>query len=131
MVEDQKARCNKCGASNDARVKFCGACGAKFIPVAEAVSAGEDGLFFCYKHSKEPTRVTCGRCERPICPKCLVVGPAGVRCKVCAKGRTPMRLRGMAHDATAGVSGINVNKVWYLYLWAMVIRFFAGLFGRW
>jgi hypothetical protein len=131
MAGEQEARCNKCGSLNSATTKFCGFCGAKFVPVAAAVQAGEEGLYYCYKHQKEPTRVTCGRCERPICPKCLVVGPAGVRCKVCAKGRVPMRLRGVAHDAAAGISGVGANRVWYLLIWAAIIRFFAGLFGRW
>ncbi|MBC8063279.1 MAG: hypothetical protein H7Y17_00490 [Chlorobia bacterium] len=131
MTEQAQARCSKCGAQNAATTKLCGSCGAKFVPVAEAVSAGEDGLCFCYRHSKEPTRVTCGRCERPICPKCLIVGPAGVRCKVCASGRTPVRWRGLAHNASMGVRGLDTRKVWYLWIWASIIRFIAGLFGRW
>jgi len=131
MSEAGVARCRKCGAANDPLTKFCGSCGAKFEPVEEARSAGEDGLYYCYKHSRETTRVTCGRCERPICPKCMVIGPAGVRCKVCARGRVPMRLRGVAHDAAAGISGIDTRKIWYLWIWAAIIRFIAGLFGRW
>lgn len=131
MPEEKQTRCNKCGAANAANTKFCGSCGRKFEPVPEAVEAGEEGLYYCYKHPKELTRVTCGRCERPICPKCLVVGSAGVRCKVCARNRTPVRLRGLAHNAAAGIGGIDTRKVWYLYVWGMIIRFFASLFGRW
>lgn len=131
MGDEQQAHCSKCGAANVATTKFCGSCGAKFEPVAAAVSAGEEGLYYCYKHRKEPTRVTCGRCERPICPKCLVVGPAGVRCKVCARNRTPIRIRGLAHSAGSAIGGIDGRKVWYLYIWASIIRFIAMLFGRW
>ena len=75
--------------------------------------------------------MTCGRCERPICPRCIVVGPAGVRCKVCANGRSPMRVRGVLHDAGASIRGLDSRKVWYLWIWASIIRFIAGLFGRW
>ena len=41
----------------------------------------------CYKHPKEETRLSCGRCERPICTRCSIVGPAGVRCRECASLR--------------------------------------------
>lgn len=131
-MEVQKARCSRCGAENEADTKFCGRCGSKFVPVEAPVTAGEDGLYYCYKHSKETTRVTCGRCERPICAKCLVVGPAGVRCKVCARNRTPVRIRGLAHGVGSTIgSNMTPNRVWYLYLWAMILRFIASLFGRW
>lgn len=131
MSDSDLARCSKCGSANQTNTKFCGACGAKFVAVAEPVQAGEDGLYDCYRHQHETTRVTCGRCERPICPKCMIVGPAGVRCKVCAKNRVPLSIRGIAHDAAAGISGIDTRKVWYLWIWMAIIRFFAGLFGRW
>ena len=41
----------------------------------------------CYKHPKEETRLSCGKCERPICTRCSIVGPAGVRCRECASLR--------------------------------------------
>ncbi len=42
----------------------------------------------CYRHPKVETGVSCGRCERPICIKCMVSGPAGMRCRDCASLRT-------------------------------------------
>jgi hypothetical protein len=45
-------------------------------------------LMQCYRHPRVETGVSCGRCDRPICPKCMVAGPAGMRCPDCASLRT-------------------------------------------
>lgn len=129
------AHCSRCGAEAQEGVRFCPACGAKFVPVAPAVSAGEDGLYYCWKHKKVTTRVTCGRCERPICDRCMVVGANGVRCRDCAANRVPVRLSGVLHDASSGVrragSSMGTRPIWYLYIWSMIIRLIMGFFGRW
>jgi hypothetical protein len=123
-------RCSKCAAENPEGQKFCGSCGAKFVPIAAPVAvAGEDGVFYCHKHKKETTRVSCGRCERPICTRCVVVGPAGVRCQACAKNKVPMRLRGVLHDTGRAARNVNVRQVWYIAMWVILIDFFRGMFG--
>jgi len=38
----------------------------------------------CYRHKKVETNVRCGKCDKPICPKCMIPGPAGMRCPECA-----------------------------------------------
>ena len=38
----------------------------------------------CATHPKVETELTCGRCDRPICPRCLVQTPVGARCRQCA-----------------------------------------------
>ncbi len=40
---------------------------------------------FCSKHPQTATRLTCGRCETPICPQCMVHSPVGARCMECAQ----------------------------------------------
>jgi hypothetical protein len=42
----------------------------------------------CYRHSKEETNVSCGKCDRPICTKCMIPGPVGMRCPECASLRS-------------------------------------------
>jgi hypothetical protein len=37
----------------------------------------------CAKHNEE-TSVSCGRCETPVCPRCMVHTDVGVRCRNCA-----------------------------------------------
>jgi hypothetical protein len=43
----------------------------------------------CARHSGVETVLRCGRCETPICPKCMVSTPVGMRCPDCAKVRRP------------------------------------------
>jgi hypothetical protein len=38
----------------------------------------------CARHPDIETNLRCGKCEQPICPKCLVQTPVGARCPQCA-----------------------------------------------
>lgn len=82
----------------------------------------------CARHPKVETRLACGRCETPICPKCMVMTDVGARCPACA----PMRrlpqfdigpvyiLRGLLAALTAGAAaGL---------LWGVLIPGFFGFF---
>lgn len=39
----------------------------------------------CAAHPKIETNLRCGKCGKPICPKCMVQTPVGARCSDCAK----------------------------------------------
>ncbi len=39
----------------------------------------------CVTHPEVETNLRCGKCGKPICPKCLVQTPVGARCPDCAK----------------------------------------------
>ena len=39
----------------------------------------------CATHPEIETELRCGKCGKPICPKCLVQTPVGARCPDCAK----------------------------------------------
>lgn len=54
------------------------------VPPAEA-SAPE--VFRCARHPDIETGLRCGRCETPICPRCMVMTPVGARCPDCAQLR--------------------------------------------
>ncbi len=41
----------------------------------------------CATHPNVETLLSCGKCDKPICPKCLVHTPVGARCKECANVR--------------------------------------------
>jgi len=39
----------------------------------------------CATHPNIETNLRCGKCGKPICPKCLVQTPVGARCRDCAR----------------------------------------------
>lgn len=39
----------------------------------------------CAAHPDVDTNLRCGKCGKPICPRCLVQTPVGSRCRDCAK----------------------------------------------
>ena len=39
----------------------------------------------CATHPEIETNLKCGKCGKPICPKCMVQTPVGARCPDCAK----------------------------------------------
>ncbi len=126
--------CRKCQNENAEGQKFCGQCGQGLAPETAPVPVpGEDGAFFCARHTKTATRLRCGRCETPICPRCTVNSPAGTRCRACAKQKIAVRPLGVLHaagrlasDTTQGTG----RRVWYLALWYLILSFFRGP-GEW
>lgn len=96
-----------------------------------AVAATGPGPWPCSHDAKVETYLRCGRCEKPICPRCLIQTPVGSRCRDCAQlRRLPMYevrpvhyLRGMAAGLAAGVGAALV-----MVLLQTNIRVF-GIFG--
>ena len=39
----------------------------------------------CATHPEVETNLRCGKCDKPICPKCMVQTPVGARCRDCAR----------------------------------------------
>lgn len=44
-----------------------------------------DSKLNCYRHPDTETALRCGNCERPICVRCVVQHPVGIRCPECAR----------------------------------------------
>ena len=42
---------------------------------------------YCARHPKEETAVSCASCGTPICTKCMVATPVGMKCRNCATNR--------------------------------------------
>jgi len=139
--------CQRCKAENPDTNKFCGSCGAELSAattavVPDAVPAtesplvaipvpGDPGAFYCAKHNKAVTRLRCGRCENPICPKCTVYTPGGTRCRTCARHKIAVRPLGVLNEAGRVIDSVATsrsgNRVWYLALWYFIISLFRGL----
>ncbi len=124
-------QCKACQSESADGNKFCGTCGAAVAsePVAAVPAPGEDGAFFCARHSKTVTRLRCGRCETPICTRCTVYSPAGTRCKACARNKVAVRPAAVLHEAGRLVTNTSQGvgrRVWYLALWYFILSFFRG-----
>ena len=94
MVCASKYKCSECDRENDSRDQFCGACGSRLSisrPETPSVTDNQSDLstFYCNVHQDTQTQLRCGRCDIPVCPKCMTHSPVGVRCPRCSKP-TPM-----------------------------------------
>ncbi len=87
----------------------------------------------CHRHPDRPTRISCQRCGRPICPECMNPSAVGFQCPDCvARGRRETRQGQLPYGGrpsedprttTFALIGINVA------VWAAVL-ITGGAFGR-
>src|SRR5215211_4219449 len=73
--------------------------------VADAFSS--TGPVPCADHPDVETRLRCSRCGRPICPRCSVRTPVGMRCPDCAGTRSSVAAH-PARTLTAAGAGLVV-----------------------
>ena len=88
----------------------------------------------CAKHLDVETNLTCGKCGKPICPKCLVQTPVGVRCEGCAQLKSlPTYQVSTGYYLRAVGVGVGLalacGFVWFgVYLIPLPFIFFVRLF---
>lgn len=78
----------------------------------------------CYRHPDRETYIRCSRCDKPICPDCMIAAPVGYQCPQCvAEGRKGVRqartaLGGQRREGNTNIitlTLIGINVV----LWVM------------
>jgi membrane associated rhomboid family serine protease len=62
----------------------------------------------CYRHPNVQTRVHCTRCERPICPDCMIPAPVGFQCPECVETARREFRQGAGRPFRGGVSVTQV-----------------------
>lgn len=88
-------------------------------PAGPPPSGGSAAPPTCYRHPDRETYIRCSRCEKPICPDCMIAAPVGYQCPQCvAEGRKGVRQartalggqrrEGNANIVTLTLIGINV-----------------------
>src|SRR5438045_1763306 len=82
----------------------------------------------CANHPNEMTLVRCGRCDKPICVRCMVDSPVGKKCRTCARPHTHLEestggqvaLGFLAGTAVAIPAGCLVQQVAQLFILPIV-----------
>jgi hypothetical protein len=95
---------------------------------------------YCETHPDIESELRCGRCERLICPRCLVYTPGGVRCRDCAQLRRPVMyelgtehyLRGTLASIVVGVAiglvgGLLLPPNSRIAFFGLLLGVFAGM----
>ena len=120
--------CPRCGKQNETEARFCTKCGLNFIEYRSKQIQPSEDTQFCYRHPKTATNLTCGRCDKPVCTDCVVLGPAGPRCPECAKTNTPFRPAAVTLNAKRAARSLTGRGPipWYYILILFVI--FGGVF---
>ena len=82
----------------------------------------------CATHPEIETNLSCGKCGKPICPKCMVQTPVGARCPDCAKlSKLPIYRVSTQHYLRAAGTGLGMAVVCGI-IWGvidLVIPFFS------
>ena len=83
------------------------------------------GLAYCETHPKIETGLTCSRCGKRICPKCMVQTAVGGRCVDCGKGkRSPIYEVSLQRHIFAGIGVLFAGTCWGVG-WAF-LHFYVG-----
>jgi ribosomal protein L40E len=121
--------CPRCARENTIDAQYCGRCGLDMVSFEKTrqVQPAANAQF-CYKHPKVETYLSCGRCEKPICTKCMVNGPAGQRCRECAKTKTEFRPGAVVYRAKQSVSQLGRVGSRNIYFAVIIVVTVLGAF---
>jgi hypothetical protein len=77
----------------------------------------------CATHPDIETGLRCGKCDKPICPKCLVHTPVGARCRDCAHIASLPTFQVNNRQLFISIAVGLVIAVVYGFLWGLLSYF--------
>ena len=82
----------------------------------------------CYRHPERETYIRCSRCERPICPDCMVDASVGFQCPECVReGNKGVRTaRTLAGGRVSGDPGWVTRGLLALIVGSFVLQLAVG-----
>ena len=84
----------------------------------------------CAAHPSVETELACGKCEKPICPRCLYHTPVGARCRDCANIRRLPQYQISPAYLLRGLGAALGSGIVLGGLWGVLLPFGPGfLFG--
>ncbi|MCX5585709.1 rhomboid family intramembrane serine protease [Streptomyces erythrochromogenes] len=89
-----------------------------------------DRLPGCYRHPDRDTGISCTRCERPICPECMISASVGFQCPECVREGSGTGHRPAANaprTIAGGVVADDPHLVTTILIGINVAVFLAGL----
>ncbi len=118
--------CPRCAKKNEEEARFCAKCGLNLTEAQKNFEpTSTDEIRYCYRHPKEATNLTCGRCDKPVCTNCVIIGPAGPRCPDCAKSQKIFRPAAVGLGAKRTAMSITKQGPWAWY-WAIALLLMVG-----
>ena len=90
----------------------------------------DGGPMYCYRHPDRETYVRCGRCDRPICTSCAMMGPVGLRCRTCGKpSRDPLTHLTPVQATTGAAAALGAGTIGaFIGLQIGIFAIFVGAF---
>ncbi len=101
-------RCEECMARLNRGFTIPGLVEGEVIPAGEEAARQDaarsayyatEKVVYCARHPQIETGLRCGRCDTPICPRCMIHGAVGIRCPDCAAN--PQRTIGLKVEQEA------------------------------
>lgn len=91
---------------------------------------------YCATHRDVETYLRCGKCDKAICPKCMVQTPVGARCRDCAQLRPlpQYQVSGERYVRAAGAAlgaALVVGCIWGLIPSFPFLNFVVAYFAGW
>jgi len=84
--------------------------GSRPDTVTEAEPTTE--VMYCARHPQVETLIRCSRCLTPICPKCAIRTPVGLRCPDCARiGRSPLYALAPQHYVLGAIISLALSLI--------------------